>query len=82
VNTSPGSDEIVSIQQVADMTGLAVQTLYNLRSRGEGPRSFTLRRRVRYYRADVTSWIETAAGRSNVTPLRTAPQYLQTAGAV
>ena len=54
--------KILTIQQVADLTGLAVQTLYNLRSTGgDAPRSFALRGRVRYYEADVDAWIDRAA---------------------
>ncbi|MCI2959515.1 helix-turn-helix domain-containing protein [Agromyces atrinae] len=59
----------LSIKEVAEVTGLAVQTLYNLRHSGEGPASFLLRRRVRYYLADVETWIASHAGASNVTPI-------------
>jgi len=56
---------VLDIKQVAEKTGLAVQTLYNLRSTGgDAPRSFTLRGRVRYYEADVDAWIAAAAARS------------------
>lgn len=64
--------EIVTIQSASDITGLSVKTLYNLRSLGEGPASFLLRRRVRYYRADLDEWIAAAAGRSNVTSISKA----------
>lgn len=67
------NDPIVDIKGASEQTGLAVQTLYNLRNRGEGPRSFSLRGRVRYYVADIDAWIAEAAGLSNVTPItRTA----------
>ncbi|QNA93223.1 MULTISPECIES: AlpA family transcriptional regulator [unclassified Microbacterium] len=59
------SAAVLDIKQVAEKTGLAVQTLYNLRSTGgDGPKSFTLRGRVRYYEADVDAWIAAAAERS------------------
>jgi predicted DNA-binding transcriptional regulator AlpA len=48
---------ILTIQEVSAATGLAVQTLYNLRSTGGGPPSFTLRNRVRYYEDEVDDWI-------------------------
>lgn len=51
---------ILTPQDVSEATGLAVQTLYNLRSRGEGPPSFTLRGRVRYYEDELELWIEAA----------------------
>lgn len=63
---------IVTIQSASDITGLAVKTLYNLRSLGEGPKSFLLRRRVRYYEADIHEWIAAEAGRSNVTSISKA----------
>ncbi|MEW2459853.1 helix-turn-helix transcriptional regulator [Microbacterium sp. K41] len=54
-------DTVLDIKQVAERTGLAVKTLYNLRGRGEGPKSFALRGRVRYFEADVNAWIADAA---------------------
>ena len=60
--------KILTIQDVSDITGLAVQTLYNLRSTGgNGPPSFALRGRVRYYEADVDAWIAAAARRERAT---------------
>lgn len=64
--------EIVDIKTASALTGLAVQTLRNLRCHNEGPRSFTLRGRVRYYRSDISEWIADEAGRTNVTPIRRA----------
>lgn len=48
---------------VAQMTGVPVQTLYNWRSetlRGKpvGPRSFKMGRLVRYTEADVNEWLD------------------------
>lgn len=62
--------QIVDIRGASERTGLAVQTLYNLRSKEEGPKSFLLRGRVRYYVADVDAWIAAAASESDVTPAR------------
>lgn len=53
--------DITDIKGASAKTGLAVQTLYNLRSQGVGPKSFTLRGRVRYYVADIDGWIAEAA---------------------
>lgn len=56
---------VLDIKAVSERTGLAVQTLYNLRSTGgDAPRSFTLRGRVRYYERDVETWIAEAASKS------------------
>ncbi|MFF3029163.1 helix-turn-helix transcriptional regulator [Microbacterium sp. NPDC057944] len=53
--------KILTIQEVSTITGLAVQTLYNLRSTGgDAPRSFTLRGRVRYFEDDLEAWVTTA----------------------
>ena len=50
-----------------------MQTLYNLRNKGDGPKSFSLRGRVRYYEADIRAWIEEASSGANVIPIaRTA----------
>lgn len=55
----------LDIKETAAKTGLAVQTLYNLRSTGgDAPKSFTLRGRVRYLESDVDAWIAAAAARS------------------
>ncbi|WP_341935359.1 helix-turn-helix domain-containing protein [Microbacterium sp. LWO14-1.2] len=56
---------LLTIQQVSELTGLAVQTLYNLRSTGgDAPPSFTLRGRVRYYEDDLEAWIAHASQKS------------------
>lgn len=50
--------EITDVRGASALTGLAVQTLYNLRSTGgDAPPSFTLRGRVRYYVRDINAWI-------------------------
>lgn len=57
-----GAGPVLDIKAVSERTGLAVQTLYNLRSSGgDAPKSFTLRGRVRYFEADVDAWIAAAA---------------------
>ena len=54
---------LTDVRGASEMTGLAVQTLYNMRSHQEGPKSFRLRGRIRYYRADVDDWIRAEAAR-------------------
>jgi predicted DNA-binding transcriptional regulator AlpA len=53
----------LTTEDVAEMTGVAVQTLYNWRSqtlpgKPVGPRSFKIGRLVRYTEADVNAWLD------------------------
>lgn len=50
-------DDLLTVREVSDLTGLAVQTLRNLRTGGQGPAGFILRGRLRYRRSDVEQWI-------------------------
>jgi predicted DNA-binding transcriptional regulator AlpA len=50
-------DRILRLPQVAEMTTLAEQTLYALRARGEGPRSFKIGGRVAYRESAVREWL-------------------------
>ncbi|WP_040336784.1 helix-turn-helix domain-containing protein [Candidatus Blastococcus massiliensis] len=49
--------ELLDTDQVAEMTGLAVNTLRSWRWQGVGPRSFKVGRWVRYERSDVVAWL-------------------------
>ncbi len=69
MSTAP-APEILTIQQVAEVTGLAVQTHYNMRSKGEGPRTWLLRGRVRCYRSDLDAWMREQSGVAEVVPLK------------
>lgn len=64
--SSTQSPEILTIEQVAGITGLTVKTHRNMRSRGEGPRMWLLRGRVRCFRTDLDAWIAEQAGTANV----------------
>ncbi|MFL2002173.1 helix-turn-helix transcriptional regulator [Microbacterium sp. A1-JK] len=70
MTATAGTDEVLTIQQVAEVTGLAVQTLRNLRWKNEGPPMWLLRGRVRCYRADLDAWISAHAGHASVTPIK------------
>lgn len=50
-------NKVLTIQQVAKITGLAVKTHRNMRCKGEGPRMWLLRGRVRCYSADLDAWM-------------------------
>ena len=53
-------DRLLTTPQVSEMTGLAVATLQNMRSRGqgEGPEFVKIGRAVRYRESQCLAWIE------------------------
>jgi len=64
------ADEVLTLKQVAAITGLALQTHYNMRSKDEGPRLWPLRGRLRCYRSELEAWMREQSGAANVTPLK------------
>jgi len=58
------STERLSIQQYAPYIGVSVQTAYQWRSAGVGPRSYKLGRRVYADRADLDRWLDEQKVRS------------------
>lgn len=58
------SDELLTIQQLAELLQVPVATIYRWRHRGEGPRGIRVSgRHVRYRRADVEKFLEERADR-------------------
>jgi predicted DNA-binding transcriptional regulator AlpA len=51
-------DELLTIAEVAAIVRAPVATLRYWRHLGTGPRSFRVGRGVRYWRTDVTAWLE------------------------
>ena len=51
-------EKLLRLPEVAELTGLPVNTLRFWRHRGTGPRSIKLGRRVVYRECDVVAWIE------------------------
>ena len=51
-------DQLLTIEQVYELTGICVNTLRWMRHVGKGPRSFRLGRRVMYWLSDVLAWID------------------------
>lgn len=51
---------LLTVDDVAAMTGIARQTLYKWRSEktGKGPTAVVIGRRLRYRREDVDAWID------------------------
>jgi excisionase family DNA binding protein len=52
------ADRLMTAQEVADFLGLPIATLYQWRSREQGPVGYRVGRHVRYRRADVDRWLE------------------------
>jgi excisionase family DNA binding protein len=53
------SDQLLTIEEVSQRTGLACSTLYQMRARGEGPPSFRLGRQrgVRVRESALEAWL-------------------------
>jgi excisionase family DNA binding protein len=52
------SNQLLTIQELADELQVPVQTVYLWRSLGKGPRGARIGKHVRYRRADVDAWLE------------------------
>jgi excisionase family DNA binding protein len=57
-------DRLLTIQEVADFTGLAVGTLYHLVSQRRIPVVRLSKRCIRFRNSDLSDWIETLAQKS------------------
>ena len=62
-NTSHAGDDLLTMQEVADMVRVPLATLRYWRHLGTGPRSFKLGRHVRYWRADLVLWLSEQTNR-------------------
>lgn len=49
---------LLTTQQVADLLGLSIKTIYNYRCQGKGPKSVRIEGVVRYRWDDVVAYIE------------------------
>jgi predicted DNA-binding transcriptional regulator AlpA len=56
--TPHANDELLTMQEVADVVRVPVATLRYWRYLGTGPRSFRIGRSVRYWRTEVALWLE------------------------
>jgi predicted DNA-binding transcriptional regulator AlpA len=63
-SASPALEPLLSVAQVAKLTGRAVSTLEKDRLTGSGPRYVKLGRQVRYRPADVRAWLSGRVRRS------------------
>lgn len=48
---------VLTLSQLADQLGVSVQTLYDLRSQGRGPRGFRVGRELRFRVSEVDAWL-------------------------
>lgn len=52
-----GLDPVVTLSQLAAQLGVRVQTLYDLRSQGRGPRGFRVGRELRFRVSEIAAWL-------------------------
>jgi len=52
-----GLDPVVTLSQLAAQVGVSVQTLYDLRSQGRGPRGFRVGRELRFRVSEIDAWL-------------------------
>jgi excisionase family DNA binding protein len=61
------SESLMSASEVADFLGISVNTLHQLRYRGDPlPRGYRVGGRIKYRRADVEAWLEEQADRPKI----------------
>jgi excisionase family DNA binding protein len=53
--TGPGP--VVTLSELASQLGVSLQTLYDLRSQGRGPRGFRVGRELRFRVSEVEAWL-------------------------
>ena len=52
-----GLGPVVTLSQLAGQLGVSVQTLYDLRSQGRGPRGFRVGRELRFRVSEIDAWL-------------------------
>jgi excisionase family DNA binding protein len=52
-----GLGPVLTLSQLAAQLGVSVQTLYDLRSQGRGPRGFRVGRELRFRVSEVDAWL-------------------------
>jgi excisionase family DNA binding protein len=54
------SDRLLTIEQVAELTGLSRSTLFQMRCQGRGPASLRISNRVRVRESALEAWLAEA----------------------
>jgi len=63
----PNTDQVLlTPQQLADRFQLPIQTLYNWRHRGVGPKGIRVGKHTRYRPSDVEAWLDAQASEARV----------------
>ena len=55
--SAAGLGPVLTLSQLASQLGVSVQTLYDLRSQGRGPRGFRVGRELRFRVSEVDAWL-------------------------
>lgn len=50
-------ESVLSISELAERLHVSVQTIYDLRSQGRGPRGFRIGRELRFRRSEIDAWL-------------------------
>ncbi|MGC4112209.1 MAG: helix-turn-helix domain-containing protein [Nocardioides sp.] len=50
-------EPILTLTEIADYLHVPVQTLYDLRSKGRGPRGFRVGRRLQFRQSEIEVWL-------------------------
>lgn len=50
-------EPVLTLSELAVCLAVSVQTLYDLRSKGQGPRGFRVGRELRFRRSEVDAWL-------------------------
>src|SRR5687768_16030093 len=55
--TTEPLDTVLSLSELAARLGVTVQTIYDLRSQGRGPRGFRVGRELRFRVSEIDAWL-------------------------
>lgn len=61
--TGRAGDELLTLQQVAELLEVSTNTVYYWRYQGTGPKGHRVGRQVRYWKRDVLEWLQERADR-------------------
>jgi excisionase family DNA binding protein len=50
-------EPLLTLAEIADYLHVPVQTLYDLRAKGRGPRGFRVGRRLHFRKAEIQAWL-------------------------
>ncbi len=56
-NAAEDAEQLLTLSELAARLSVSVQTLYDLRSKGRGPRGFRIGRELRFRRSEVDAWL-------------------------